>query len=106
MRIFLCWFNSAEVTTFCLYPYTKCSCRIMKKLSNEFHQGALTIVLFWRVLWAWHLKLCKLETIGPAFSSFNSCPSLPSMATDERKQFQCLNKVLNDKTEQLVLEFN
>ena len=30
----------------------------------------------------------KLEKVGPAVSSFNSCPSLP---LDDRKQFQCLN---------------
>ena len=29
----------------------------------------------------------KLEKVGPAVSSFNSCPSLP---LDDRKQFQCL----------------
>ena len=31
----------------------------------------------------------KLEKIGPIFSSFNPFPSLPSAATDDRKQFQC-----------------
>ena len=31
----------------------------------------------------------KLEKIGPFFSSFNPFPSLPSVATDDRKQFQC-----------------
>ena len=31
----------------------------------------------------------NLEKIGPIFSSFNLFPSLPSVATDGRKQFQC-----------------
>ena len=32
------------------------------------------------------------------FLSLNPFPSLPSVATDNRKQFQCLNIVLNNKT--------
>ena len=38
------------------------------------------------------------EKIGPIFSSFNPCSSLPSLATVDRKQFQCLNVGLNNKT--------
>ena len=30
-----------------------------------------------------------------ALISFNPCPSLPSVETDDRKQFQCLNKFFN-----------
>ena len=33
-------------------------------------------------------------------------PSLPSVVTDDRKQFQCLNIVLNDKVGAFLLEFN
>ena len=33
----------------------------------------------------------KRERIGPIFSSFNPFPSMPSVATDDRKQFQCRN---------------
>ena len=44
--------------------------------------------------------------LDPTCSSFNPFPSLPSLATNERKQFQCLNIVLNNKTEQLFLEFS
>ena len=40
------------------------------------------------------------------FSRFNRCPSLPSFATDDGKQFHCLNEVLNDKTGPLFLEFS
>ena len=45
----------------------------------------------------------KLEKVGPTVSSLN--PS-PSFATDDRKQLQCLNIALNNKTGPLFLEFN
>ena len=48
----------------------------------------------------------KLEKIGPIFSSFNPFPSLPSVATKDRKQFQCRKIVFNNKTRPLFLEFN
>ena len=48
----------------------------------------------------------KLEKVGPTFSRFNPFPSLPFVTNDNRKQFQCLNVVLNNKTEQLFLKFN
>ena len=48
----------------------------------------------------------KLEKVCPTFASFDPCPSLPSVATDDRKQFQCVNIVLNDKTLPLFLEFS
>ena len=39
------------------------------------------------------------------FSSFNPFPSLPSVATDDRKQFQCCNIVFGNKTTPLFLGF-
>ena len=36
-----------EIITWCLYPYTKSSCWIMKKMSNKFYRRALTIIFFW-----------------------------------------------------------
>ena len=48
----------------------------------------------------------KLQKIGPLFLSFNPFPSLPSIAADDSKQFQCCEIVFNNKTEPLVLEFN
>ena len=48
----------------------------------------------------------KLEKIGPILSSFNPFPSLPSLATDDRKQFQCRKIVFNNKARPLFLEFN
>lgn len=44
----------AKVITYFLYPYTKCSFRVMKKISNEFHQRALTITFFWWLFQAQH----------------------------------------------------
>ena len=41
----------AKIITKCLYSYTKCSCKAMGKISNEFYQGELTIIIFW-----WFLK--------------------------------------------------
>ena len=68
----------------------------MKQISNKFQQGTLTILIAGNAF--------KLEKVGPAFSIFNPCPSLPPVATDDREQFQCLNIVLNDKTEPLFLD--
>ena len=47
-----------------------------------------------------------LENISPIFSSFNPFPALPSVATDDRKQFQCCKIVFNSKTRTLFFEFN
>ena len=40
----------------------------------------------------------KFENIATIFSSFNPYPSLPPVATEDGKQFQCPNIVLNNKT--------
>jgi len=48
----------------------------------------------------------KFEKIGPIFSSFNPFPSLLSIATNDRKQFQCGKIVFNNKARPLFLEFN
>ena len=75
----------------------------MKKTSDsiKFHQRALTLIMFLMIFASIAIAL-KLEKVGPifhkvgwnvpyhitppVFSSFNSCPSLPSEATDDRKQ--------------------
>ena len=54
---------------------------------------------FWNT---WHQNLKKLAI----FSSFNPFPSMPPVATDDRKQFQYIQIVLNNKTRSLVLKFN
>ena len=40
----------------------------------------------------------KFENIATIFPSFNPYPSLPPVATEDGKQFQCPNIVLNNKT--------
>ena len=43
----------AEVITQYLYPYKKCSCRVVAKLSNKFRQGTLHYkLLFFSVILA------------------------------------------------------
>ena len=77
--IILCY-----VRTQSLYPYDKCFFRTLKKISKQnFHQGALInhnnfYGNFCR------LKTLKLERVDPAFSSFNTRPPLPFIATNNR----------------------
>ena len=73
----------------CLYPNIKCSCRVVKKISDK-----LTIIIFLVIFAAIPLKL---EKVGPIFSRFKPCLSLPSVTTDDREQFQYINMFLNDK---------
>jgi len=53
------------------------------------------VIAFLAILEGTEFKLAK---VGPVFSSFNRCPSLPPVAIDDRKQFQSLNVGLNNKT--------
>ena len=48
----------------------------------------------------------KFEKVGPMFSSFNPCQSLPSVETDDRKQFQYPNVVLQNKPGPFLGELN
>ena len=83
---------NAVLKSFVSAPYTKCSCRVMRKISIKFHQGALTIKYFgdfcrhrqktWK---SWH-NFFQLST--------DPFPSSPCEATNHRKQFQCLNVVV------------
>ena len=82
---------------------TKCSCKTMRKISNEFYQGELTIIIF---LVIFENIASKLEKIGPIFSSCNPFPSLPSVATDDRKQFQCFRIVFINKARPVFVEIN
>ena len=84
-RFILCWSHFLMTL---IYPRTKCSCRVMKKMPNKFHQAALTIITFFGDFCNIALKSDKA---GTTFSSFNRCASLPSVTTHNRKQFQCLN---------------
>jgi len=78
-------------------------CKTMRKILNEFYLGELTIIIF---LVIFKNIASKLEEIGPIFSSFNPFPPLPSVATDNCKQFQCRKIVFKKKARLLFLEFN
>lgn len=56
----------------------------MKKISDRFHKQSLTITMF---LVSFAGTALELEKVGPTFSTFNPCPSLPFVAPDDRKQF-------------------
>ena len=86
-----------------LYSYTKCSCETMRKISNEFYKGELTIII---ILVIFEDMASKLEKTGPIFSNFNPFPSLQSIATDDQKHFQSCEIIFNNKTRPLFLEFN
>ena len=99
------------VITWRPYPYTKCSIRDIEKASNKFHQEAQTITIFlcklfnkllmfknmffsnmFFLFFSFYRQSIKTSKSWPkTFSSFNFCPSLPSVVTDNRKQVQCLN---------------
>ena len=70
----------------------------MKHFSSGTGTGIIFLVIFAGLA-------LKLANVGPTFSSFNPCPSLPSSATESTKRFQCLNIVLSNRT-RLLLEFN
>ena len=61
-------------------------------LHVSFYQGALANNIFLG-------DTFKLEKDGPIFPILSPCPSWPSVVTErDRKQFQCLNIVLHNKT--------
>ena len=60
-----------------------------RKLQTNFARENLTVIIF-SVSFA-DITLIELERVGPIFSSFNPCPSVPSAATEDRKKFQCPN---------------
>ena len=70
---------------------------------NVISAGKLTTIIILMML---EDMASKREYIGPIFSTFNPFPSLPSVATDDRKQFQCRETVFNNKTRPLYVEFN
>ena len=65
------------------------------------------LICYFDLFWiAWHWKTAILEKIGNFFSSLNPFPSMPSVATEDRKQLQYIQIVLNNKTWSLVFEFS
>ena len=77
--------------------------RVAKKVSDKFHQGAITSKFFGVFCRQSRLKLVKGD---PTFSSFNSCPSFSPVTSDDKKHSHGLDTVLNNKTAPLFLEFN
>ena len=73
-----------------------------RSISNKFHQGKLTNIF----LMIFAGITLKLEKVGTTFWSFNPCPSLLSLVTDNRKQFQRLNKIWLNKTGPTFWKFN
>ena len=66
-------------------------CAYLLPLLKQMSSGALTILVFLVIFYRYSI-----------IASFNSCPSLPSVATENSKQFQCLKIVLNNKTRPLL----
>ena len=93
----------AKIITLKLKSWTKCFCKATTKISNEFYQRGLTTINFLRIFGTRGIKTWKN---WPIFSSFNPFPSMPSVATGDRKQSQYLQIVFNNTTRSLVLEFN
>ena len=90
-----------------VYQYTKCSYNVVKKISHNFIRNHLSHKNFLGGILQPEMAL-KLE-VGPGVLSFNPRLFFPSVATDDRKQFQCLHIVLNqlnNKTGLLFLEVN
>ena len=69
--------------------------------NSEFYPGELTIIFLLMIFEDLKIWKNKMRKKLANFSSFNPFPSLPSVATDDRKQFQCCNKVFNNKTRPL-----
>ena len=88
-----------KVITWCLYSSTKCSCKVLKETSNKFHQGTVTLILFGDFC---SIAL-KLEKVGPIFSPLSMSILTRSVATEDRKHFQFLYIILNNKTAPLFL---
>jgi len=68
----------------------------VRKISNEFYQGELTVTIF---LLIFDNIASKLEKIGPIFSSFNPFPSLPTVATTTGSSFSSVRKSLITKVD-------
>ena len=66
----------------------------MLKISKKFHQGAQTIIISLMIFAG--VAFIKLENVDLNFFKliyFNLLPSLPLVAADDRKLFQCLTKL-------------
>ena len=95
MRILLFWVNSVLKSQPSAFTHTQnAPVQTMRMISNEFCREEITTIIFSVIF---ENIASKLETMGPIFSSFNPFPSLPLVATDDRKQFRCCKIVFNNK---------
>ena len=95
---------ACSITRWCTLKHEPIvNCKATTKISNAFYERGLTIINFLRIFGT---PSIKVEKNWPMFFKFQSFPSMTSVAIDDRKQFQCLQIVFNNKTRSLVLEFN
>ena len=64
------------------------------------------MILSLLVIFSRHSLRTKVEKIGNFFSNCNPIPSSPSVARDDRKQFQCSNIVFGNKTRPVFWGFH
>ena len=83
----------AKIIACCLYPYTKCSCRGMKKISSIFRRSVLTMIFFNE--FSRHLNKKHLVQLFQV--SIHAYPRYPLQQTT-KKQFQRLNIVFQNWT--------
>ena len=83
----------AKIIACCLYPYTKCSCRGMKKISRIFRRSVLTMIFFNE--FSRHLNKKHLVQLFQV--SIHAYPRYPLQQTT-KKQFQRLNIVFQNWT--------
>ena len=83
----------AKIIILRLQSQTKCFCKATSKAPNEFYQRGLTIINFLTIFGTRSIKTCKN---WPIFLNFNPFPSMPSVVTGDRKQFQYPPIVLNN----------
>ena len=83
----------AKIIACCLYPYTKCSCRGMKKISSIFRCSVLTMIFFNE--FSRHLNKKHLVQLFQV--SIHAYPRYPLQQTT-KKQFKRLNIVFQNWT--------
>ena len=83
----------AKIIACCLQPYTKCSCRGMKKISSIFRRSVLTMIFFNE--FSRHLNNKHLVQLFQV--SIHAYPRYPLQQTT-KKQFQRLNIVFQNWT--------
>ena len=85
-RGFCCFCQSCAdvISTQYLTPYTKCLCRVIKKISKKIYHGSLSNFFG---------DYCRhyIQTLKSWLNFFNFFNFHMAFATDDRNRFQCLN---------------